>query len=402
MKVTTTGPVGGPRRIAFYSHDTQGLGHIRRNITLAAAMSAGEDCDILLLTGNPEATTLPLPDRTDVVTLPTVAKDKRGRYAARVMGSSLRRITAMRSGIIDAALRAFDPDVLVVDKAAGGVCGELEPVLARLRAAGRTRTVLGLRDILDEPDVVHREWRDQRTVETITAFYDQVWVYGDRDVHDLTAEHPLVGAVGDRVVFTGYLGEGRADGLRPRVRTEQRVRPPAGPYVLGLVGGGQDGLAVAEAFAGARPPAGHSAVLVTGPYLPRRHRERLRALAAGRTDLQLLEFIPDADEFIAGAAAVVSMAGYNTVCELLQARVPALLVPRVIPRREQWIRAERLAARGACDLLDPALLTADTLTTWLATAVSRPATDAAPIDLSGLHRVPGLCASLLQEAHRAA
>lgn len=64
-----------PRRVAFYSHDTQGLGHIRRNIALAAALVAAEpDTDVLLLTGNPEAATLPLPPNTDIATLPTIRK----------------------------------------------------------------------------------------------------------------------------------------------------------------------------------------------------------------------------------------------------------------------------------------------------------------------------------------
>lgn len=67
------------RRIAFYSHDTQGLGHIRRNIALAGAIVAADPrTDVLVLTGAPQATSLPLPPHTEVITVPTVAKDSDG------------------------------------------------------------------------------------------------------------------------------------------------------------------------------------------------------------------------------------------------------------------------------------------------------------------------------------
>lgn len=393
---------GHRRRIAFYSHDTQGLGHIRRNITLAAALvDDRDDTDVVLLTGNPEATALPLPPHTDLVTLPTIGKDAGGAYAGRALGSPLRRITAMRAGIVDATVTAFDPDLLVVDKVAAGVNDELLPALERCRARGRTRMVLGLREILDEDEAVRRDWRRQRTTEVVRAFYDEVWIYGDAAVYDLTAEHAVVREISDRVRFTGYLAAERATRCRPRWRVADRARPPAAPYVLGMVGGGQDGLRLAAAFAGAALPTGHRGVLVTGPYLPHRHLEALGGMTSGRDDLTVLSFIPDADSFINGAAAVVSMAGYNTVCELLAAGVPALLAPRTAPRREQWIRADRLTARGVVDMVEPAALTSATVTGWLATAVTRPAAVPA-VDVHGLRRIPCLVTDLLEGARRAA
>lgn len=77
------------RHLALYSHDTQGLGHIRRNIALAASLVGSDPAtDVLLLTGAPEATSLPLPPNTDIVTLPTLCKDQTGRYALDVLHDS--------------------------------------------------------------------------------------------------------------------------------------------------------------------------------------------------------------------------------------------------------------------------------------------------------------------------
>lgn len=393
-----------PRRVAFYSHDTQGLGHIRRNITLAGAMTlADPELDVLLLTGNPEATTLPLPPRTDIITLPTVGKSSDGSYSSRTLSSPLSRVTATRAAVLDGALRAFEPGLLVVDKVATGFADELLPALRRLRRTGDTRVVLGLRDILDARSVVEKEWAKGHTAAIIDELYDEVWIYGDPAVADLTRVHRAIGPVADRVRFTGYLAEGRTAGLRPRVRTADRVRPPAEPYVLCLLGGGQDGMELADTFARTAMPAGHRGVLVTGPFLPGRHRDTLRELAAARDDLDLLEYIPDTDEFIAGAAAVVSMAGYNTVCELLAAGRPTLLVPRVIPRLEQRIRARRLAELGVVETLDPQEVSVERLARRLAGMVdgSRALT-ASPVDLTGLDRVPGFAGRLLQEVDRVA
>ena len=388
---------GGPRRrVALYSHDTQGLGHVRRNIAVAGALVAREPAtDVLLLTGAPEASALPLPPQTDVVTLPTLSKDVTGRYAARRLSSSLPELLAMRARLLESALTAFAPDLFVVDKVARGVDGELDDALAALRAAGSTRVVLGLREVLDSPDAAVREWHASGTTDAVRACYDAIWVYGDPAVYDLVREYDLPRAVADKVTFTGYLGRDRGEGLISRAATSSRSRLTSGPYVLCLVGGGQDGYALASAFVRAPLPPGHSGVLLTGPYMRRADRTALRDAVAGRPDVRVVEFVPDADDLLAGAAAAVSMAGYNTVCELLAGRKRTLLVPRTTPRDEQLVRAERLQRLGVVDVLEPADADPERIGRWLAGAVLAGPPSGAQIDLDGLRVVPRLAAELL-------
>lgn len=386
---------GTRRRIALYSHDTQGLGHIRRNIALAASLVAAEpDTDVLLLTGAPEATTLPLPPNTDVLTLPTLRKDEHGRYAARRLSASLPELLTLRARILEAALLTFAPDLFVVDKVARGVHGELEDALRALRSTG-TQVVLGLREVLDAPAVARAEWDAARTTEAVLDLYDEVWVYGDPEVYDPIAEYGLPDEVAAKTRCTGYLGHGRSQGTATRSRPAATVHPPSQPYVLCLVGGGQDGMELVDAFVGAPLPAGHVGVVLTGPYLRTQTREALRRTAAVRTDLTVLEFVPDAERWIAGAVAVVSMAGYNSVCELLAAGRRTLLVPRTIPREEQMVRARSLERRGLVDVLDPDLAGPERLGRWLGRAVHAGPPAGLPVDLDGLARVPELAADLL-------
>ncbi len=382
------------RRIALYSHDTVGLGHLRRNLALATALGAGSvPTDILLISGSREAVSFPVPHGIDYLTLPALAK-RDGAYGPRTLGMSLGDLVDVRSAAIAAALASFDPDVLIVDKVARGACGELDLALGQLRQSGRTHCVLGLRDILDDAATTYTEWRSSGTVATIASMYDAVWVYGDQTVFDLPYEYALPAAVAKRLTFTGYLGHGR-----PRIPVPLDPALTTEPYVLCLVGGGQDGVALAETFTAEPLPHRLRGVVVTGPYMDPVDRRHLIERTAPRADLTILEFVPDCHQLIDRSQAVISMGGYNTVCELLAADKRPLIVPRVSPRIEQLIRAQRLADRGVADVLHPAALTPGALATWLEAELTStaPQRQVRPIDLDGLRRVPGLVEQLLHD-----
>ena len=402
--VPRRGPGRRPgRRVALYSHDTQGLGHVRRNSLLAAAMVAADPgVSVLLVSGAREAAHLPLPERTSLATVPELAKDGLGSYSARASDCSLDHVVARRSAALEHALANYAPHLLVVDKVSRGFGGELEPALRHVRAEHGTRTVLGLRDVLDDVATTRQEWEQSRTPDAIETLYDQVWVYGDPTLFDPAVEYGWSEAVRARVRYTGYLGTGRERLLpvatsssndastAPAVSSTQRT-----PYVLALLGGGQDGAAVADAFAHAAYPTDHVGVLVTGPYLPAADLERLRRVARRRGDLQVNRFVSDVPSLARSSAATISMGGYNSVCELLAARRPALVVPRMAPRREQAMRAERFEKHGLLDVLSFDDLGPGPVTRWLANALVRPDRPFPPIDLRGLSAVPSLVADLL-------
>jgi predicted glycosyltransferase len=398
-------------RIACYSHDTVGLGHIRRNIAVAAAMiNTWPDADAVMITGNPESTSLWLPPRTDVVTLPTVAKDNRGNYRSRTLNASLDSVVAMRSAVIEAAVTSYAPDLLIVDKVPLGVGGELAAMLRRLRTESDTKIILGLREILDDPVSAVAEWAHGGTNLAIEEFYDAVWVYGDQRVYDPIVEYGLPATVARRCVFTGYLAADRFIGTdepshSTTLPTEPTAFPTPGPYVLCTVGGGQDGAQLARTFARSTLPAGHDGVVVCGPFMSEAARAAVHAEAAANPRMSVLDFVPDLHRLIADAAAVVSMAGYNSVCEVLATDRPALLVPRTHPRTEQLLRARRLAELGAADLLAADRLTSDRLAAWSAGAVASPAThrvSRANVDLDGLRRLPSIAERLLGRSPRRA
>lgn len=348
-------------RIALYGHDTLGLGHLRRNLALAAALAPeppdGAGADVLLLTGSSEAGLFPRPEGVETVVVPGVRKDHHGVYRARSLRAPLSDVVALREATLRTALLRFAPDLLVVDKAPWGFRGELAGVLPLLKAKG-TRLVLGLRDVLDEPAVAAAQWRADRGEAAARDLYDEIWVYGDQRVHDLVAACAMSDATAERTRHLGYLAPEPPDrpGHRPLGET---------PYVLVTVGGGQDGADLVRAAVQMKVPAGVDVVVLTGPQAGDAHLSATRGAAQGRYDVHVQRFSRHAEDWLRGAAAVIAMGGANTVTELLTSDVPALIVPRVTPRKEQLVRAIALQRHAALDVLVPELLSAERLGDWL-------------------------------------
>ncbi len=407
----------GKLRIALYSHDTVGIGHMRRNLLIAETFArSGAEPTILLVTGGREACAFGLPAGTDFLTLPALAKGENGQYRARRWAMSLKELLCLRSQTIAASLRGFAPDVMIVDKVPRGAGGELDQALRVLHAEGCTRFVLGLRDILDAPETVRHEWKEAEAEEAIRSFYDAVWVYGDPRVFDPVAEYQFSPKVAGMASYTGYLARPEPAGLAALSESgvfpalgedSKRTSPSSGrsrageippaEIILCLVGGGQDGSQLAEAFADTEFPPGTVGVILTGPFMPQQVQNRLKRQAQKNRRLRVLGFVTDSDLLLRRASRVVAMGGYNTVCEILASKKPALIVPRVSPRQEQLIRAERMRHLGLVEMLHPDDLNAAVLRKWCHSphpSAGRSGLQP-PIDLDGLHRLPRLLQRLL-------
>lgn len=385
-------------RIALYSHDTMGIGHLRRNLLIAQALGQSRSgASILLVAGTREAGVFEMPPGVDCLTLPSLSKLGDGSYAARRLGVGLSELIDLRARTLAAALETFQPDVFIVDKVPRGALGELEPALESLAARRDTRCILGLREILDDAATVRREWDDQANAEAIRAYYDAIWVYGDPLVCDQVTEYEFAPDIAAKVRYTGYFDQRQ----RLALAAGQSLNPipelglPPGRLVLCLVGGGQDGQRLAEAFAQADLPPGTNGVLVTGPFMPADARARLMRLAAGKSSVRICGFLPEPANLLKRADAVIAMGGYNTVSEILSFEKPALIVPRVRPRQEQLIRGQRLRDLGLVDMLHPDELCPLALSRWLAGASVARRSIRGCLDFAGLARLPHLLDEVL-------
>ncbi len=343
---------GGPpeRRALLYSHDTFGLGHLRRSRTIAGALiEADPGLSALIVTGSPIAGRFDFPEGVDHVRLPGVVKLADGSYTSSNLRLDLDAMVRLRGQIIAASHAEFAPDLVIVDKEPWGFRQELAPTLAAAKARG-ARVVLGIRDVLDDEDALAREWERKGAVEAIERFYDEIWVYGVPEICEPLSGLGLSPRMERRVIYTGYLRRELAEApAYPEPDT------PEPPYVMVTTGGGGDGeglvdwvLAAYEAEPTLWPPA----MIVYGPFMAASARAGFDARVAALGErVRAVGFHGRLEALLAGAVGVVAMGGYNTFCEILSTDRPAVIVPRVRPRREQIIRAASAERLGLVRML---------------------------------------------------
>ncbi len=347
-------------RILLYSHDTYGLGHLRRSLTIAEQLARDiPGSHQLLLTGSMVAGAFSLPPRLDMVKLPALSKRSSGQYKARTLPLTLNQTLAWRKQIILQAAINFKPHLLLVDKVAAGVHGELLPTLRHLKSwAPECKIVLGMRDIEDKAGTTKAEWAANGIHPLLNNIYDRILLYGQRDLFDPIFEYDMSLLATVKVMECGYLRRAKKTRRSSAVRRELGIDEK--PLVLVTVGGGGDGYEIIKTYLDmpdiqADQTTYHS-LIVTGPLMPRAKRKALRR-AAKEKPVTLLEFTPDLPSYMKAADLIVGMAGYNTVCEILSLQKRALLIPRTRTRAEQLIRASSLATRGLARLLLPDELT---------------------------------------------
>ncbi len=166
------------QRVLLYSHDTFGLGHLRRSRTIATALTENNpERSALIVTGSPIAGRFDFAERIDHVRLPGVVKQPDGSYTALNLNLPIDDMVQLRGAIIAATTRQFAPGLVIVDKEPWGFRHELVETLELLKQAG-ARIILGIRDVLDEPDALRAEWVRKNALEAIERYYDDIWVYG--------------------------------------------------------------------------------------------------------------------------------------------------------------------------------------------------------------------------------
>lgn len=388
-------------RVAMYSPGMVGFGHIRRNASIAQALRCSSLQPVIIMIAEArQAAALPMPSGVDSVTLPALRKEANGWVKPRFLDVSDEDLIALRARVIKSAIKSFEPDVLIVDHLPRGAGRELNRTLERLRRHGNTRCVLGLRDVLQDPKTVDSNWSDQANGDAIRDYYDAIWIYGDPAVYDPVREYGIFDRVAEKVHYTGYLDQRPRLGFAGAQTAQMLANLPSGKLAVCVVGGGQDGAALAEAFVRAELPVDTAGVLVTGPYMPANVRQRLRRIAERKPRLRLLEFVPEPASLINRADRVIAMGGYNTTCEVLSFEKHGLIVPRVSPKPEQLIRAERLRDMGLIDMLHPDHLSPRALSEWLARDLGPPPSSRSRIDFGGLARMPGMLAELLDAPAR--
>ncbi len=370
------------RRVLFYSHNGVGVGHLQRQLDLATAFrDRHPDSVVLLASGSHAASMFKIPAGIDYVKLPSLQKVDGRTWIPRELPLPLRDVIELRADLLQDTVRTVSPDLLVADFMPAGPYGELLPALEELQRCGG-RAVVGFRDVLDEPAFVRQVWGEAGVYDVLRQHYSAICVYGDPRMLDFVQAYGLDDELASRLHYCGYLGRGAPAGNGAAGTSER-------PLVLATSGGGADGPALLETFVQAagqlQPRVGGTWTAVTGPLMEDEDHARIVSLAE-HDDVTVHRLVPDLRNTVATADCVVSMAGYNTVCDIMSYRRPSVLVPREQPSKEQCLRAERLREWGVAEVVHADELSTAGLADAIENALGRGALSPAPVPLAGLQR----------------
>jgi predicted glycosyltransferase len=337
-------------RILIYSHDTFGLGHLRRCRAIAHALvEHNKELSVLILTGSPIIGSFDFRARVDFVRVPGVIKLRNGDYTSLSLLIDIEETLAMRASIIQHTAKMFDPDIFIVDKEPLGLRGEVQDTLKMLKERG-VPLVLGLRDVMDEPGLLAPEWKRKNVIPAVRDLYDDIWVYGLPQICDPLEGVELPKSVRQKMTYTGYLGRSLPQKGMPPTPLQKITEP----FILVTVGGGGDGEAIIDWVLRAYESDAQlpdPALLVLGPFMQSERQTEFLARAAKLKNVEGITFEAQMEALMARAIGVVAMGGYNTFCEILSFDKRAIIVPRTAPRMEQYIRAARAQELGLVSML---------------------------------------------------
>jgi predicted glycosyltransferase len=368
--------------LLLYCQHSVGLGHLTRSLALAGALA--DRFAVALMSGGAVPRYVCAPPGVEVVQLPPLAVEEGVGLVSRDRRRTVERAKAVRVQQLVEAVRRRRPSAIVVELFPFGrraFSGEIVAMLDAARALpGEVPlAVSSVRDILVSRGAEQSAY-DERAARLVNEYFDAILVHADprfaRFEDSFRPRTPLAVPVH----YTGFVTAARSGAGTSARRT--------GPAVVS-VGGGRVGGPLLEAAVEAQPLLWRTerlpVRLIAGPFLPEPEWRRLRERVGGTTGLALRRAVSDLGAELGAARASVSQCGYNTALEVLQAHVPALVVPYSAPGEdEQSRRARRLSELGLVRVLDPSELDGPRL----ADAISVTLHDRAPgleLDLDGAH-----------------
>jgi predicted glycosyltransferase len=336
-------------KVLMYSHDSFGLGHLRRCRAIAHSLvDAYKGISILILSGSPIIGRFDFKARVDFICIPGVVKLRNGDYTSLGLHIDIDKTLAMRASVIQHTAEVYSPDIFIVDKEPLGLRGEVEQTLKLLKLRG-TINILGLRDVMDDSEMLQAEWQRKEVVPALDKLYNEIWIYGSESIINPIQGIELPKSTRDKMRYLGYLKrELPARSYLPRDYRKE-------PYLLITTGGGGDGEQlvdwVVRAYEEDDQNSLVSGLVVLGPFMTksaqRGFKKRIRKISA----LQATTFDSSIEVLMVNSVGIIAMGGYNTFCEILSFDKPAILVPRETPRLEQRIRADFASSKGLIKML---------------------------------------------------
>lgn len=359
----------------FYVQHLLGIGHIARASRIASAMK-DDGFDVTVITGG-----LPVPgfpaDGISVIALPPVVASNAGfsGLADREGQPANETFLSCRRDRLLEIFHRLKPDMVIIEAFPFGrrqMRFELIPLIEAIESSlPRPKLITSVRDIVQQRT---KPGRNEETVALVRAHFDCVLVHGDENFVPLSCSFPLAEEIADRIVHTGLVAAPPAPAITQKF-----------DIVISAGGGAVGAALVHSALGAARQHARHKWCVIAGPNLPETDFQKL--LQDSPPNVDVVRFRNDFPSLLRGAEVSVSQAGYNTVCDLLQAGCRAILVPFTRGgETEQAVRAQRLEEMGLAITISEDCLDVQVLSDAISAALENPRPPMTALDLDGARK----------------
>jgi len=370
-------------KIIFYCQHVLGVGHLFRSLEICEALKRHQ---VLLISGGPHIETN-IPKHVKAVRLPELQMDSAFKSLFSPQSNiSLEQIKAQRQKDLLSIFEKEKPDLFLVELYPFGRKAfrfELDPLLDAIRnqKTSACRVVCSVRDILVEKE--DQQKHEGRAVDTLNRYFDAVLVHSDPSLIKFEETFLRRAEIRIPLFYTGYIAKKPPENARQQIRSRLEIEDKDF-MIVASAGGGSVGKPLLEsaicAFQKFRIDSSARLYVYTGPYIDAQDFTYLQSLANQKIKVE--KFTSDFLAYLAAADLSISMGGYNTSMNLLACGVPALVWPFGL-NREQRLRAQRLAERGALKILDEEDLQHDRLARIIMQSLSEKHPGKLDIDLDG-------------------
>ncbi len=381
-------------KVMVYFNDESGdVGQIHRLLSICEyLLKSIADSSVLVISGSPLLPSFHISPALDYIKLPSLKRLHRDRLNPICLCSEPDATVKFRSDIILAAARNFQPDILLVDEKPYGLGDELKRTIAYLRCnSAQTKFALLLQDVIDHPSTIIPTWEAQGYYGAIDNEYDQILVMGMQEVFNVPHQYHFSAAMKRKVHFCGYVRYPAEYQQIQSVREElamqahQRlvvVAPDSGTDGYGVIATYLQGLALVP------DDTMLQTLIVLGADMPEAKQNTLIEVASLIDRVTVRTETDDLMRYLVAADAVVSMGGYDRLCEIFSAGTPAVVIPNIKLTQQQTIRLAGLKKLGLLKAVHPDRLTPEYLLELVLKQLQRdPLKPMFKLDLEALPRI---------------
>ncbi len=346
------------KKVFFYVQHLHGLGHVYRAIRIANALHS-KGFEVHLIWGGRKVESLDT-NNLNPVYLPPVycnVNDFTALLDENYQPVSSDYLGHRKSMLLESYLK-ISPDVVITETFPFGrrqMRFELLPLMdliQKQRKSGQdVKVVASVRDIVQQN---RKAASHQDTLNYLNTYFDIILVHADSNFVQLEETVPGVEKYEKKIYYTGIVAP------KNNLVDSTLISPPE---VLVSGGGGAAAFKLIKTAIDSAPLSKKfkkSWTITTGPYMS---DEDFKILKKSCTpQVTLVRFIENFYDLVKKAKVSISLTGYNTVADILSAKIPSIVIPSNAGKEtEQLFRAHKLDKLGWAKMIHPDELTAEKL-----------------------------------------